>query len=256
MFHYLLIPLPILQLCARSYIPESPRWLLRSEGRARAAQEVGRLRPLGYPAQAGEDELNAMVEEFQAENPNSTLMQELRTHPQEMRIACGLIAINTLTGVNTFVYWGDEIVHQVSQERLMQKVMTLALPAVDIVFTLVPIFLIDKVGRRKLLAVSISIMMASLFALGVLLIPESSSELLSWMGAACMLTFMMGFGMALGGVPWVVALEVFATRTRAPAYGIAMCFNWIGNTAVSYTHLRAHETVLDLVCRLLLEKKK
>ena len=29
-----------------------------------------------------------------------------------------------------------------------------------------------------------------------------------------------------------------------------------GNRAVSYTHLRAHETVLDLVCRLLLEKKK
>ena len=30
----------------------------------------------------------------------------------------------------------------------------------------------------------------------------------------------------------------------------------IGMIAVSYTHLRAHETVLDLVCRLLLEKKK
>mgnify|MGYP003381576201 CR=1 FL=1 len=30
----------------------------------------------------------------------------------------------------------------------------------------------------------------------------------------------------------------------------------IGINAVSYTHLRAHETVLDLVCRLLLEKKK
>ena len=29
-----------------------------------------------------------------------------------------------------------------------------------------------------------------------------------------------------------------------------------GMEAVSYTHLRAHETVLDLVCRLLLEKKK
>ena len=29
-----------------------------------------------------------------------------------------------------------------------------------------------------------------------------------------------------------------------------------GVSAVSYTHLRAHETVLDLVCRLLLEKKK
>ena len=32
--------------------------------------------------------------------------------------------------------------------------------------------------------------------------------------------------------------------------------DWRSQTAVSYTHLRAHETVLDLVCRLLLEKKK
>ena len=30
---------------------------------------------------------------------------------------------------------------------------------------------------------------------------------------------------------------------------------WVNPKAVSYTHLRAHETVLDLVCRLLLEKK-
>ena len=33
-------------------------------------------------------------------------------------------------------------------------------------------------------------------------------------------------------------------------------YNWYWLVAVSYTHLRAHETVLDLVCRLLLEKKK
>ena len=39
---------------------------------------------------------------------------------------------------------------------------------------------------------------------------------------------------------------------------LARTFPWNDewNTAVSYTHLRAHETVLDLVCRLLLEKKK
>ena len=38
--------------------------------------------------------------------------------------------------------------------------------------------------------------------------------------------------------------------------GITGVFNLNGAQAVSYTHLRAHETVLDLVCRLLLEKKK
>ena len=37
---------------------------------------------------------------------------------------------------------------------------------------------------------------------------------------------------------------------------IALGGNALGENPVSYTHLRAHETVLDLVCRLLLEKKK
>ena len=36
----------------------------------------------------------------------------------------------------------------------------------------------------------------------------------------------------------------------------ALLADAVGFAAVSYTHLRAHETVLDLVCRLLLEKKK
>ena len=44
--------------------------------------------------------------------------------------------------------------------------------------------------------------------------------------------------------------EVFLHETQQ----LALAHHGIG--AVSYTHLRAHETVLDLVCRLLLEKKK
>ena len=39
-------------------------------------------------------------------------------------------------------------------------------------------------------------------------------------------------------------------------YNIYLDYNATTPIAVSYTHLRAHETVLDLVCRLLLEKKK
>ena len=52
------------------------------------------------------------------------------------------------------------------------------------------------------------------------------------------------------------------TRTRVPAspaieeiVGHLQLHAFVAVDAVSYTHLRAHETVLDLVCRLLLEKK-
>ena len=49
-------------------------------------------------------------------------------------------------------------------------------------------------------------------------------------------------------------LEAFAAREKLDAAFIITCVGSL--TAVSYTHLRAHETVLDLVCRLLLNKKK
>ena len=60
---------------------------------------------------------------------------------------------------------------------------------------------------------------------------------------------------------WRLALRM-ARRERldlAPATDLAAVYllaMTLGAAPVSYTHLRAHETVLDLVCRLLLEKKK
>ena len=49
--------------------------------------------------------------------------------------------------------------------------------------------------------------------------------------------------------------KLFATESAQRVVDAAVQM-WGGLGAVSYTHLRAHETVLDLVCRLLLEKKK
>ena len=47
---------------------------------------------------------------------------------------------------------------------------------------------------------------------------------------------------------------LFLTQLKNSGEVLQAIPNW--STTVSYTHLRAHETVLDLVCRLLLEKKK
>ena len=57
---------------------------------------------------------------------------------------------------------------------------------------------------------------------------------------------------------WEIAIKVSLKKLELVAeYDEVMKQGIVGNDfhAVSYTHLRAHETVLDLVCRLLLEKK-
>ena len=57
---------------------------------------------------------------------------------------------------------------------------------------------------------------------------------------------------SLGGVK----AHAFHGGDELVGVGVAVGLFQRGDDAVSYTHLRAHETVLDLVCRLLLEKKK
>ena len=60
------------------------------------------------------------------------------------------------------------------------------------------------------------------------------------------------------------SIETAVISTTGKAYGVELMAKkltgklngWVSYTSVSYTHLRAHETVLDLVCRLLLETKK
>ena len=59
-----------------------------------------------------------------------------------------------------------------------------------------------------------------------------------------------------GGIGGVDGIQLAGDPTRLGHPGRSRTELQNGSGAVSYTHLRAHETVLDLVCRLLLEKKK
>src|SRR5665811_1443473 len=69
--------------------------------------------------------------------------------------------------------------------------------------------------------------------------------------------FEMGRRIAVHDVVVAVRVVRSTPRGRGVREGrIAIGVWFLGHGTVSYTHLRAHETVLDLVCRLLLEKKK
>src|SRR5665811_2462541 len=98
--------------------------------------------------------------------------------------------------------------------------------------------------------------------------PSSSADRVAIMPAdSCRLSFVMGPRACTGrcespedgATPyprWLQgSLDRWGRAFRTWCEGVAVLVRWLAS-AVSYTHLRAHETVLDLVCRLLLEKKQ
>eukprot|EP00658_Telonema_sp_P-2_P030234 TRINITY_DN22871_c0_g1_i2.p1 TRINITY_DN22871_c0_g1~~TRINITY_DN22871_c0_g1_i2.p1 ORF type:complete len:270 (+),score=70.82 TRINITY_DN22871_c0_g1_i2:159-968(+) len=164
--HAVLFIPPIIQLACQCWMPESPRIVLRRHGAQLAAIELEGLRPKHYSQHDAQDEMVAMMEEFQAEDPESWLCAELMGHSQQMWIGGGLLIMNGLTGINTVVYWGDAILTDISGTSGWFQVL---LPAVDSICTLVPILLIDRVGRTRLLRAGTFIMAVSVTLLGLVL---------------------------------------------------------------------------------------
>ena len=85
-------------------------------------------------------------------------------------------------------------------------------------------------------------------------LPEGSGEFIRSLPIAVLVTIIASLFVALTIIPFLSSL-LLKKHERAEGNFFMRAFKKYINDPVSYTHLRAHETVLDLVCRLLLEKK-
>eukprot|EP00658_Telonema_sp_P-2_P030235 TRINITY_DN22871_c0_g1_i3.p1 TRINITY_DN22871_c0_g1~~TRINITY_DN22871_c0_g1_i3.p1 ORF type:complete len:207 (+),score=48.47 TRINITY_DN22871_c0_g1_i3:159-779(+) len=99
--HAVLFIPPIIQLACQCWMPESPRIVLRRHGAQLAAIELEGLRPKHYSQHDAQDEMVAMMEEFQAEDPESWLCAELMGHSQQMWIGGGPVSYTHLRAHET-----------------------------------------------------------------------------------------------------------------------------------------------------------
>ncbi|KAL5013890.1 hypothetical protein ScPMuIL_008160 [Solemya velum] len=157
------------------FLPESPRWLMR-RGRTQAARNV--LQKM-YGTSNIDNEIKAM--EQTVENDNKTdeglfsygkhVVLRAFTTPSVRRamfVGCGLQLFQQLSGINTVMYYSATIIKMsgVTDERL--AIWLAAMTAgVNFVFTLVGVWLVERVGRRVLILGSLTGVLLSLIVLAV-----------------------------------------------------------------------------------------
>lgn len=206
-------------------VPESPRWLIQ-HGQAEMA--LGVLVRIHGQEEAKREVIDIKASFKESKSSIGELFKPgLRF---AMFVGIGLAILQQVTGINAILYYAPEILKQTGAGTNAALIQTILVGFVNLVFTVLSIWLIDKAGRKALLLTGTSIMTVCLAVIGALFRTGHSS---GYLVLALILVYTAAFAISLGPVVWVMLSEMFPNRVRGLATSIASMFLWAADYAVS-----------------------
>jgi SP family myo-inositol transporter-like MFS transporter 13 len=150
-----------------------------------------------------------------------------------------------LCGINTAMYYSPKILQMSGFHENREAILFAdAVAFANALFTALAIWLVERVGRRKLLLGTLPGVVLSLIGLG-LSFRETDDGTASGplVALTCLVFYVIFFAPGLGVIPWCVNAEIYPLSVRATAACIATAVNWISNFIVSVTFLSYVELV-------------
>ena len=215
------------------FIPNSPRWLI-ARGHSDQAKAV--LQKIRSPDQV-EGELNQIQESVgqQKGSWSELLSPVLRS---AMIVGVGLAIAQQITGINTVIYYAPTILKFAGLSSAPAAILaSVGVGIVNVVFTLIAMQLIDRVGRRPLLMVSLAGMAVSLFVLGLAFSLPQFAGSLGWIAVGSLMAYVGSFAVGLGPVFWLILSEIYPLSIRGRAMSIGTIANWSANLIVALSFL-------------------
>jgi sugar porter (SP) family MFS transporter len=206
-------------------IPRSPRWLVKKQ-RVAEAREV--LRETGE--QNYEQELQEIVTSIDAEHGHADepLFQRKYSFPIFLAIAVGMF--NQLSGINAVLYYLNDIFAFAGFSKVSGDLQAVAVGFTNLLFTVIAMSVIDKLGRKKLLLVGAVGTAACLAGVAAIFSMKRHQDLLVWL----LVGFIASFAFSQGAVIWVYLSEVFPNRVRAKGQSLGSLTHWLMNAAISF----------------------
>ena len=213
----------ILFLLLLFFVPETPRFLML-KGDEKGARAV----------------LAKLVTKEEGEKELSEIRASLSEHHSGKMFSFGatLVVIGIMlsvfqqfVGINVVLYYATDIFKGMGMTTNASLLQTIIVGGVNLTFTTVAIFTVDRFGRRPLQIIGALIMAVAMISLGTAF----------WLGGegmlalVSMLVYTAGFAVSWGPVTWVLLSEIFPNQIRGKAMALAVAMQWIANYLVSWT---------------------
>ena len=176
------------------FIPESPRWLALRSGGSLAARRI----PWGELAKPG------IV--------------------KAILIGCSIAVLGQFMGVNAVLYYGPEIFADAGFAAKESSFSTVLVGLVNMVSTILAVFLMDRAGRKALVYFGVSLMVACLVTIGCFF----RMQVTGFAFVAVFLAYIFAQAVSISAVVFVLLSEMYPDKVRGVAMSVAGFALWVG----------------------------
>lgn len=197
-------------------IPESPRWLI-SQSRVEEAKKVMKI----ISPDQDSELLATQMEEDYADAPKENIFMKKYRFP--LMLAFLVAFFNQMSGINAFLYYAPRIFGEAGLGEKTALLSSIGIGVVNMVFTLVGVNLIDKVGRKKLMFIG---SIGYIISLGLV----SMAFYFHWTGLAIpifLFLFIASHAIGQGTIIWVFISEIFPNHLRASGQSFGSSTHWV-----------------------------
>ncbi|CAH8518495.1 unnamed protein product [Schistosoma rodhaini] len=240
----------LIALILLPYCPESPRFLFIKKGKeAKARKAFQRLNCI--------DDINETFNEMKRE------MHEAEKRPKfkffrlftqrDLRmpvlIACIIQVFQQLSGINAVITYSSTMLKTAGIPLVYIQFCVVAVGAINVLMTVLSVYLIERAGRRTLLLWPTVLLAFSLLCLTISVNTASSTKdqttarTAGIISAVLIILYICGFALGLGPIPGVIVAEIFRQEPRAAAYSLSQGVNLLCNLLVLFSYPSINDAI-------------
>lgn len=209
------------------FVPDSPRWLVKMD-RVEEARDV--LTKTGE--QNVNEEINDIVESLRTATQAAGEKFFSRKYSLPILTAMAIAMFNQLSGINAILYYAPRIFQMTGLSMDTALLQSVAIGVTNMIFTIIAMAIIDKVGRKKLLLWGSVGMVVFLGLVAQAFYFEN-------FGGYAVMFYLVGFigcfAISSGAVIWVYISEIFPNKVRAEGQALGSFTHWTMNAVVSWS---------------------
>ena len=237
MFYVGVIPACIL-LIGMFFMPETPRWLMSQGRHDESIRILNRIE--------GEEQAKISFRQMQEEIKRSEaeksgwrelLQPWLRT---PLIICIGIMFFQQFVGINTVIYYSPKIFLMAGFDGAVAAIWaSVGVGLVNVIFTVVSVYFVDRLGRRKLYFIGLSGIVVSLLLLDLCFVYVNQlGDSVKWVAILLIFCYVAFFAISIGPLGWLIISEIFPLKLRGLGASLGSLSVWLFNSIVSFTFFK------------------
>ena len=202
------------------FVPDTPRWLVLKGRNDEALAQLKRV-----------------TEEADARSILGDIQRTLEVRsgrlfsfgPAVVVVGILISVFQQFVGINAVLYYAPLMFQNMGASTEAALLQTIVVGAANVVFTVVAIVTVDRLGRKPLLVAGAVVMAAAMIALGCLF----NAKVVGLGALVAVVVYIGGFAFSWGPVAWVLLAEMFPNSIKGKGLGLAVAAQWLANLVVS-----------------------